>query len=134
MPESKVNKNFAILREGMKKNRRYIQLLNGKLQQQQQDINNLKTVIGDDNRKRDQNIGEIRHNLALLKSFVTEKLSSHPNDYVVNFVNDLSNQPINNSIVPIQGGRRKTRKRKNKRKRTKRVKRKRKRKTRRKKD
>jgi len=133
MPESKVNKNFAILREGMKKNRRYIQLLNGKLQQQQQDINNLKTVIGDDNRKRDQNIGEIRHNLALLKSFVTEKLSSHPNDYV-HFVNDLSNQPINNSIVPIQGGRRKTRKRKNKRKRTKRVKRKRKRKTRRKKD
>ena len=133
MPESKVNKNFAILREGMKKNRRYIQLLNGKLQQQQQDINNLKTVIGDDNIKRDQNIGEIRHNLALLKSFVIEKLSSHPNDYV-NFVNDLSNQPINNSIVPIQGGRRKTRKRKNKRKRTKRVKRKRKRKTRRKKD
>ena len=131
MPESRVNKNFAVLREGMKKNRRYIQLLNGKLQQQQQDINNLKTAIGDDNRKRDQNIGEIRHNLTLLKSFVTEKLSSHPNDYV-DFVDDLSNQPINNSIVPIQGGRRKTRKRKNKRKRTKRVKRK--RKTRRKKD
>ena len=129
MPESKVNKNFAILRQGLNKNRKYIQLLNEKLQQQQQDI----TAIGNDNRKRDQNIGEIRHNLALLKSFVTEKLSSHPNDYV-DFVDDLSNQPINNSIVPIQGGRRKTRKRKNKRKRTKRVKRKRKRKTRRKKD
>ena len=138
MPESKVNKNFAILREGMKKNRRYIQLLNGKLQQQQQDINNLKNAIGDDNRQRDQNISEISHNLALLKSFVTEKLSNHPNDYV-DFVNHLSSQPINNSIVSIggpltQGGKRKRKtRRKTRRKTKKRKTRRKKRKTRRKK-
>ena len=89
----------------------------------------MKNAIGD-NRQRDQNISEISHNLALLKSFVTEKLSNHPNDYE-DFVNHLSNQSINDSIVPIQGGRRKTRKHKNKKKHTRKVKRK--RKTRRKK-
>ena len=132
MPESKVNKNFRVLREGMKKNRKHIEALNmafnERLQQQQQNINNFKNAIGDDNRQRDQNISEISHNLALLKSFVTEKLSNHPNDYM-NFANHPSSQPINNSIVPIggspiQGGKRKTRKRKNKKKRTRRVKRK----------
>ena len=130
MPESKVNKNFRVLREGMKKNRKHIEALNmafnERLQQQQQNINNFKNAIGDDNRQRDQNISEISHNLALLKSFVTEKLSNHPNDYM-NFANHPSSQPINNSIVPIggspiQGGKRKTRKRKNKKKRTRRVK------------
>ena len=134
MPESKVNKNLRVLRDGIKKNRTHIQRLNNafneRLQQQQQNINNFKNAIGDDNRHRDQKISEISHNLDLLKSFVTEKVSNHPNDYM-DFVNHLSSQSINNSIVPIggsldpiQGGRRKTRKRKNKKKRTRRVKRK----------
>ena len=130
MPPPQLNKNLRVLKEGIKKNRSHIQRLNiafnERLQQQQQNINNFKNAIGDDNRQKDQKISEINHNLALLKSFVTEKLSNHPNHYV-NFVNHLSSQPINNSIAPIggpsiQGGRRKTRKRKNKKKRTKRVK------------
>ena len=111
-PESARNRNLRVLRDGINKNRRRIRALNMAfnegLQQQQQDINNLKNAIGDDNRQRDQNISEISHNLALLKLFVTEKLSNHPNDYI-DFVNHLPSQPINNSI---QGGRRKTRKRK----------------------
>lgn len=114
MPESKVNKNLRVLKEGIIKNRRRIGALNRafneRLQQQQQNINNLNTVIQHDNRQRDRNISEISNNLALLKLFVTEKLSNHPNDYR-NFVNDLPSQPINNSI---QGGKRKTRKRKHK--------------------
>ena len=77
------------------------------LQQQQQNINNFRTLI--DNRQRDQNISEISHNLALLKSFVTEKLSNHPNDYM-NFANHPSSQPINNSIVPIGGSPREVKK------------------------
>lgn len=114
MPESKVNKNLRVLKEGIIKNRRRIGALNRafneRQQQQQQNINNLNTVIQHDNRQRDRNISEISNNLALLKLFVTEKLSNHPNDYR-NFVNDLPSQPINNSI---QGGKRKTRKRKHK--------------------
>ena len=78
------------------------------MEQQQQYINNLETIIRNDNRQRD-------HNLALLKSFVTENVSNHPNDYE-DFVNHQSSQSINNSIVPIQGGKRKTRKRKTRRK------------------
>ena len=114
MPESKVNKNLRVLKEGIIKNRRRIGALNTafneRLQQQQQNINNLNNVIQGDNRQRDRNISEISHNLALLKLFITEKLSNHPADYR-DFVNDQSRQPINNSI---QGGKRKIRKRKNK--------------------
>ena len=114
MPESKVNKNLGVLKEGIIKNRRRIGALNTafneRLQQQQQNINNLNNVIQGDNRQRDRNISEISHNLALLKLFITEKLSNHPADYR-DFVNDQSRQPINNSI---QGGKRKIRKRKNK--------------------
>ena len=97
MPESKVNKNLRVLKEGIIKNRRRIGALNRafneRQQQQQQNINNLNTVIQHDNRKRDRNISEISNNLALLKLFITEKLSNHPNDYR-NFVNDLI-KPIN---------------------------------------
>ena len=112
MPESKVNKNLRVLKEGINKNRRRIGALNRafneRLQHQQQNINKLKNAVDNHNRQRDRNISEISHNLALLKLFVTEKLSNHPNDYI-DFVNHLPSQPINNSI---QGGRRKTRKRK----------------------
>lgn len=112
--KSTVNRNFKILSENMKKNRKDLLHLNSAfkvgLEQQQQSINNLKNSIRTDNIQRDQNISEISHNLALLKSFVTEKLSNHPNDY--REFHQLR-QGNNNSI---QGGRRKTRKRKRKRK------------------
>lgn len=120
MDQSKVNKNFKAtvksnfkkLYENMKKNRKDLLHLNSAfkvgLEQQQQSINHLKNSIRTDNIQRDQNISEISHNLALLKSFVTEKLSNHPNDYMV-FRESRQG-------LPIQGGRRKTRKRKRKRK------------------
>ena len=132
-PESARNRNLRVLRDGINKNRRRIGALNmafnGGLQQQQQDINNLKNAIGDDNRKRDQNISEISHNLALLKSFVTEKLSNHSSDYE-DFVNNLSHQPINNSI---QGGKRKRKTRRKTKRKTKKRKSRKNRKTRRRK-
>ena len=134
MDQSKVNKNFKAtvksnfnslshsmrkirngikkISDGMQKNRKDLQLLNSAfkdgLEQQQQYINNLKNSIRNDNRHRDQNIRKIRDNLDLLRSFVIKKLSNHPNDYMVF---RQSRQGL-----PIQGGRRKTRKRKRKRK------------------
>ena len=62
----------------------------------QQDIDDLDNAIDDDNRQRDRNISEISHNLALLKLFVIEKLSNHPNDYV-DYINHLASKPINDS-------------------------------------
>ena len=70
--------------------------LNALADKTQQDIDNLDNAIDDDNRQRDRNISEISHNLALLKLFVIEKLSNHPNDYV-DYINHLASQPINNS-------------------------------------
>ena len=62
------------------------------------DIDNLDNAIDDDNRQRDRSISEINNNLALLKLFVIEKLSDHPNDYV-NFINHLANDSDANSVM-----------------------------------
>ena len=70
--------------------------LNALADKTQQDIDNLDNAIDDDNRQRDRSISEINNNLALLKLFVIEKLSNHPNDYV-DFINHLASQPINDS-------------------------------------
>ncbi len=70
--------------------------LNALADKTQQDIDDLDNAIDDDNRQRDRNISEINNNLALLKLFVIEKLSNHPNDYV-DFINHLYSQPTNDS-------------------------------------
>ena len=70
--------------------------LNALADKTKQDIDNLDNAIDDDNIQRDRNISEINNNLALLKLFVIEKLSNHPNDYV-DFINHLASQPINDS-------------------------------------
>ena len=70
--------------------------LNALVDKTKLDIDNLDNAIDDDNRQRDRNISEINNNLALLKLFVIEKLSNHPNDYV-DFINHLASQPINDS-------------------------------------
>ena len=70
--------------------------LNALADKTQQDIDDLDNAIDDDNRQRDRNISEINNNLALLKLFVIEKLSNHPNDYV-DFINHLYKQPTNDS-------------------------------------
>ena len=86
----------------VKKNRNYIKQINTTFAKELED---LKNTIGNDNIKRDRNIGKIRQNLDQLGNFVTKKLSNHPADFE-NFV-------IHEST---QGGRRKTRKRKKRRK------------------
>ena len=72
--------------------------LNALADKTKQDIDNLDNAIDDDNRQRDRNISEINNNLALLKLFVIEKLSNHPNDYV-DFINHLANDSDANSVM-----------------------------------
>ena len=72
--------------------------LNALADKTKQDIDNLDNAIDDDNRQRDRSISEINNNLALLKLFVIEKLSSHPNDYV-DFINHLANDSDANSVM-----------------------------------
>ena len=86
---------YTIQQRSMK-NEDNIRALNALADKTQQDIDNLDNAIDDDNRQRDRNISEINNNLALLKLFVIEKLSNHPNDYV-DFINHLASQPINDS-------------------------------------
>ncbi len=95
-----LNEDLYTIQERSKNNEDNIRALDASLNaladKTQQDIDDLDNAIDDDNRQRDRNISEISHNLALLKLFVIEKLSNHPNDYV-DYINLLASKPINDS-------------------------------------
>ena len=95
-----LNEDLYTIQERSKNNEDNIRALDASLNaladKTQQDIDDLDNAIDDDNRQRDRNISEINNNLALLKLFVIEKLSNHPNDYV-DFINHLYSQPTNDS-------------------------------------
>ena len=88
---------YTIQQRSMK-NEDNIRALNALADKTQQDIDDLDNAIDDDNRQRDRNISEINNNLALLKLFVIEKLSNHPNDYV-DFINHLASDSDANSVM-----------------------------------
>ena len=112
--------NISQIQRLSKENQENIELLRKELNSLKdklgKDMEDMENGIDEDNKLRDNAINDIRDNLALLKSFVNEKLTNHPDDYY-DYIDHLGSSD-DSELNQFEGGRR--RKRKNTRKKNKR--------------